>query len=132
MKKEAEEYAEEDKKAKERVETLNMADTMCFGIEKSMNEFGDKITNEQKESINTQITKIREAIKNDNLDEVVSSQKELENIWNPIVSEIYKSQNTENVDESNAMNQFTEMFGGNSKNPFGGGSFGQTNNPFAN
>lgn len=129
MKKEAEEYAEEDKKAKERVETLNMADTMCFSIEKSMNEFGDKITNEQKESINTQITKIREAIKNDNLDEVVSSQKELENIWNPIVSEIYKSQTPENSGDT--MNQFSNMFGG-SENPFDGGNFGQTNNPFAN
>lgn len=129
MKKEAEEYAEEDKKAKERVETLNMADTMCFSIEKSMNEFGDKITNEQKESINTQITKIREAIKNDSLDEVVSLQKELENIWNPIVSEIYKSQTPEN--SGDAMNQFSNMFGG-SENPFAGGNFGPTNNPFAN
>lgn len=128
MKREAEEYADEDKKAKERVETLNMADTMCFSIEKSIAEFGDKVSDEQKETINTQIAKVREAIKNGNIDDVVSSQKELENIWNPIVSEIYKSQTPENGGD--AMNQFSNIFGG-SGNPFAGGNFGTTNNPFA-
>jgi molecular chaperone DnaK len=128
MKREAEEYADEDKKAKERVETLNMADTMCFSIEKSMAEFGDKVSDEQKETINTQIAKVREAIKNGNIDDVVSSQKELENIWNPIVSEIYKSQTPENGGD--ATNQFSNIFGG-SGNPFAGGNFGTTNNPFA-
>lgn len=128
MKKEAEEYADEDKKAKERVETLNMADTMCFSIEKSIAEFGDKVSDEQKETINTQIAKVRESIKNGNVDDVVSSQKELENIWNPIVSEIYKSQTPEN--SGDATNQFSNIFGG-SGNPFAGGNFGATNNPFA-
>lgn len=128
MKREAEEYADEDKRAKERVETLNMADTMCFSIEKSMAEFGDKVSDEQKETINTQIAKVRETIKNGNIDDVMSSQKELENIWNPIVSEIYKSQTPENGGD--AMNQFSNIFGG-SGNPFAGGNFGTTNNPFA-
>jgi molecular chaperone DnaK len=101
---------------------------MCFSIEKSMAEFGDKVSDEQKETINTQIAKVREAIKNGNIDDVVSSQKELENIWNPIVSEIYKSQTPENGGD--ATNQFSNIFGG-SGNPFAGGNFGTTNNPFA-
>lgn len=131
MKAEAEKYADEDKKAKERVETLNMADSMCFGIEKAMVEFGDKITDEQKTIVNDKITSVREAIKSGDVGTVTNSQKELENIWGPIVSAIYSTQN--GVDGSDAMNQFTNMFGGaeSNNNPFAGANFDTKNNPFA-
>ena len=131
MKAEAEKYADEDKKAKERVETLNMADSMCFGIEKAMGEFGDKITDEQKTIVNDKITSVREAIKSGDVGAVSNSQKELENIWGPIVSAIYATQN--GVDGSDAMNQFTNMFGGaeSNNNPFAGANFDTKNNPFA-
>lgn len=131
MKAEAEKYADEDKKAKERVETLNMADSMCFGIEKAMEEFGDKITDEQKTTVNDKITSVREAIKSGDVDAVTNSQKELENVWNPIVSAIYATQN--GADGSDAMNQFSNMFGGteSNNNPFAGANFDVKNNPFA-
>ena len=131
MKAEAEKYADEDKKAKERVETLNMADSMCFSIEKAMEEFGDKITDEQKTTVNDKITSVKEAIKSGDVEAVTNSQKELENVWNPIVSAIYATQN--GADGSDAMNQFSNMFGGteSNNNPFAGANFDTKNNPFA-
>ena len=131
MKAEAEKYADEDKKAKERVETLNMADSMCFSIEKAMEEFGDKITDEQKTTVNDKITSVKEAIKSGDVDAVTNSQKELENVWNPIVSAIYATRNS--ADGSDAMNQFSNMFGGpdSNSNPFAGANFDAKNNPFA-
>lgn len=136
MRREAEEYADEDKKAKERVETLNGADSMCFNIEKAMETFNDKITDEQKTTINDKISIVREAIKNGDVDAVTNSQKELEDAWGPIISAIYASQN--NSEGNDAMNQFSNMFGGgfsgpdtNGGNSFAGANFNPQNNPFS-
>ena len=130
MKREAEEYAEEDKKAKERVETLNNADGMCFSVEKAMEELGDKITEEQKSEITTKITAVRDAINENDIEKVTSTQKDLETIWFPIINGVYGNQTS----NSDAMSQFNEMFNGDNganKNPFAGAGFDAKNNPFA-
>ena len=130
MKREAEEYAEEDRKAKEFVETLNTADSMCFGIEKAMNELGDKITEEQKSEVTTKIIAVKDAINEKDVEKVKTAQKDLETVWEPIISSIYSSQ-TPNDD---AMSQFNNMFGGGNNtndNPFAGANFDAKNNPFA-
>ena len=49
--KEAEAFAAEDKKKKEEVEARNAADQMVYQTEKSMNEFGDKVTQADKDSV---------------------------------------------------------------------------------
>ena len=51
--KEAEKFADEDKKKKEEIELKNNADNMVYQIEKSMNELGDKLSEEEKTSVNT-------------------------------------------------------------------------------
>lgn len=130
MKREAEEYAEEDKKAKERVETLNNADGMCFSVEKAMEELGDKITEEQKSEITTKITAVRDAINENDIEKVTSAQKDLETIWFPIINGVYGNQTS----NSDAMSQFNEMFNGDNganKNPFADAGFDAKNNPFA-
>ena len=130
MKREAEEYAEEDKKAKERVETLNNADGMCFSVEKAMEELGDKITEEQKSEITTKITAVRDAINENDIEKVTSTQKDLETIWFPIINGVYGNQTS----NSDAMSQFNEMFNGDNganKNPFADAGFDAKNNPFA-
>ena len=130
MKREAEEYAEEDRKAKEFVEILNTADSMCFGIEKAMDELGDKITEEQKSEVTTKITAVKDAINEKNVEKVKTTQKDLEDVWGPIINSIYSSQ----APNDDAMSQFNNMFGGGNNandNPFAGANFDAKNNPFA-
>ena len=126
MKKEAEEYAEEDKKAKERVQKMYDADSFAYSIEKAVEELSDKITEEQKTAVNEKLENLRTAIKEDNLEVVETAKKDLETVWFPIAEEIYKSQAPEGGENAADM---SNMFGGG--NPFAGGGFDPTNNPFA-
>lgn len=129
MKREAEEYAEEDKKTKERIEKKNQADSLCFSIEKAMEEMADKITDEQKTILNEKIAAVRAMIGADNMEALDNAQKDLESVWMPIVSEIYKSQ-TPNEGENVDMNMFKDVFT-NGNNPFANGNFDPKSNPFA-
>ena len=129
MKREAEEYAEEDKKTKEKIEKKNSADSLCFSIEKAMEEMSDKITDEQKTSINEKIDAVRAMIEADNIDALENAQKDLESVWAPIITEIYKTQ-TPNEGENVDMNMFKDAFT-NGNNPFANGNFDPKNNPFA-
>ena len=126
MKKEAEEYAEEDKKAKERVQKMYDADSFAYSIEKTLEELSDKITEEQKTAVNEKLENLRAMIKSENIDAIETAKKDLEAVWFPIAEEIYKSQAAEGGENgSNASNMFS---GGN---PFAGGNFDPSNNPFA-
>lgn len=126
MKKEAEEYAEEDKKAKERVQKMYDADSFAYSIEKAIEELSDKITEEQKTAINEKLENLRAMIQADNADAVETAKKDLEAVWFPIAEEIYKSQAPEGGENAADM---SNMFGGG--NPFAGGNFDPSNNPFA-
>lgn len=128
MKKEAEEHAEEDKKAKEKVEKLNSADSYAFAIEKSMNELSEKVTDEQKQSVSEKINALRDAVKAEDVDNVDSAFKALEDVWNPIAQSIYTSQ----MPSDNAnFNDFANAFTGDGTNPFANGNFDPSANPFA-
>lgn len=126
MKKEAEEYAEEDKKAKERVQKMYDADSFAYSIEKALEELSDKITEEQKTAVNEKLENLRAMIQADNADAVETAKKDLEAVWFPIAEEIYKSQAPEGGENAADM---SNMFGGG--NPFAGGGFDPSNNPFA-
>ena len=122
MKKEAEEYAEEDKKAKERVQKIYDADSFAYAVEKSLDELSDKITEEQKSAVKEKVENLRAMIKSDNLDTIETAKKDLEAVWFPIAEEIYKSQTPNNEATNN---------GGANGNPFANGGFDPTSNPFA-
>ena len=126
MKKEAEEYAEDDKKAKERVQKMYDADSFAYSIEKAIEELSDKITEEQKTAVNEKLENLRAMIQSDNVDAVETAKKDLEAVWFPIAEEIYKSQAPEGGKNTADM---SNMFGGG--NPFAGGGFDPSNNPFA-
>lgn len=111
MKKEAEQYAEEDKKEVERIEKINNADSYAFMIEKAMKDMPDgKLTEEQKTSVTEKISLLREAVKSGDAESSEARRKELEDVWNPIMGEMYQSQS-----------------GGTQGNPFDA-----ANNPFNN
>ena len=119
MKKEAEEHAEEDKKAMEKANKINSAETFAFMVEKSLDEVkSDKVTDEQKEEIKKAIESLREELKSGDLDKIEEKQKEVEKLWNPIAEEMYKSEQA-----SDGQGQTFEG------NPFSG--FTGDSNPFA-
>jgi molecular chaperone DnaK len=90
--KEAEKFADEDKKLKEAVEVKNHAESLIFQIEKSMNDFGDKITDADKAPVNDAIAKLKETINGGNTDAIKADTEALEKAFYPIAEKVYKEQ----------------------------------------
>ena len=92
MKKDAEEHAESDKKAKEEADKVNAAESAAFQIEKSMEELGDKVTEEEKAEIKPLIENLRNAAKEKDIEKIDTAQKALQEKWFPIMTKIYQAQ----------------------------------------
>lgn len=119
MKKEAEEHAEEDKKAIEKANKVNSAEAFAFMVEKSLDDVpSDKATDEQKEEIKKAIESLREEIKNGDLDKIEERQKEVEKLWNPIAEEMYKSSQTDGANAQQGSNPFSGFTDAFTSNPF--------------
>lgn len=95
MKKDAEEHAESDKKAKEEADKVNTAESAAFQIEKSMEELGDKVTEEEKAEIKPLIEDLRNAANERNIEKIDTAQKALQEKWFPIMTKIYQAQQQE-------------------------------------
>ena len=89
--KEAEAFAAEDKK-KEEVEARNAADQMVYQTEKSMNEFGDKVTQADKDSVNPKLDALKEALKGTDVEAIKKAQEELQTAFYAVAERIYKEQ----------------------------------------
>ena len=87
---EAEQYAAEDKKRREDVDLRNNADQMIYQSEKTVNELGDKLTDEEKSSVTTACDALKEALKGDNTDEIKAKQEELQKAIFAISEKVYK------------------------------------------
>jgi molecular chaperone DnaK len=98
MKLEAEENAESDKKIKEDVDTLNSADSTIFQMNKSLEDLGDKISEEDKTEITTGITKLKDAHGKKEIDSVKQIMEELTQKFQKISQDLYESVNQENND----------------------------------
>jgi molecular chaperone DnaK len=90
--KEAEAFAAEDKKKKEEVEARNAADQMVYQTEKSMNEFGDKVTQADKDSVNPKLDALKEALKGTDVEAIKKAQEELQAAFYAVAERIYKEQ----------------------------------------
>ena len=91
MKKAAEEHAEEDKQIKEKVETLNKADSLIFSTRKQLEEHEDKISEENKSKIEDALSKLEEAHKSENIDEIEPAIENLNQVWAAASQEIYQA-----------------------------------------
>jgi molecular chaperone DnaK len=100
MKLEAEQNAESDKKIKEDVDTLNSADSMIFQMNKSLEDLGDKISEEDKTEITTGITKLKDAHGKKEIDSVKQIMEELTQKFQKISQDLYESVNQENNDSA--------------------------------
>jgi molecular chaperone DnaK len=92
MKEEAKQHEEEDKQRKERVDKLNKADSLIFQTEKQLKEFGDKISEDKKKPIQDALEALKEAHKNENIDELDQKMEDLNNAWQAASQEIYNAQ----------------------------------------
>ena len=77
--KEAEQFAEEDKKKRESVDLRNNADQMVYQTEKLISEDGDKFSADDKSALQTKVDALKEALKGDNEDAIKSAQEDLQN-----------------------------------------------------
>lgn len=91
MKEEAKANADADKQAKERIDKLNTADSLIFQTEKQLKEFGDKLSADKKEPIEKALADLKEAHKNENLEELDQKTEALNNAWKAASEEMYKA-----------------------------------------
>ena len=90
MKKEAEEHAEEDKKIKEENDKINQAEGLTIAVEKAISEAGDKITDEDKESVKPSLEALKKAVSERNTADVEKYQQEVQTKWYPIAAKLYQ------------------------------------------
>jgi len=91
MKNAAEEHAEEDKQIKERVEKMNQADSLIFSTKKQLDEYGDKISDDNKKAIEEAVENLEKAHKEENMDEIDSAIEAVNQAWSGASEEIYKA-----------------------------------------
>ena len=101
---EAEKFADEDRKQKEAVETKNQAENMIFQTEKSMTELGDKLTDADKAPVNDAINTLKETIKTGDTERIKADTEALQKAFYPIAEKIYKEQAAQQGAEGNADN----------------------------
>ncbi len=91
--KEAEMYAEEDKKRKEEVETRNNAESMVFQCEKALADLGDKVGEAEKAEITAEIDKVKEALKGTDTEAIKSASEALTQKFYQISEKMYQQAN---------------------------------------
>lgn len=89
MKADAEANAESDKKEKERVDKLNLADSTIFQTERQIKEFGDKLTDSNKSDLELALEDLKGVYKSGDIDQIDSKIDNLNSIWNKISTELY-------------------------------------------
>ena len=89
--KEAEEYAAEDKKRREAVDIRNNADQMIYTTEKTLTDLGDKITEDEKNKINTAKDALKEAVKGEDIELIKAKQEELQKELYAVSEKLYKA-----------------------------------------
>ena len=88
--KEAEQFAQEDKKKKEEIDIRNNADTLVYQSEKSLTELGDKLDAADKSAIEAEIAKVKEALKGTDADAIKNATEELSKKFYEVSSKIYQ------------------------------------------
>ncbi|NCB29087.1 MAG: molecular chaperone DnaK, partial [Clostridia bacterium] len=89
---EAEQYAAEDKKRKEEVETRNNAEQLVFQSEKALTDLGDKLSADEKSAVQSEIDKVKEALKGTDSEMIRMATESLSKKFGELASKIYQQQ----------------------------------------
>jgi len=95
MVKDAEAHGEEDKRKKALVEARNKADQMIYTTEKTLRDYGDKVSSDEKKRIEEKIEKVKEAMRGENADQINRSIDDLMQASHKIAEEMYKQASTQ-------------------------------------
>ena len=90
MVKEAEKFATEDAKKKEEVELINQADQLTYATEKSLKDYGDKVSQTERADIEARLNDLKTAVKDKNLDRIKKGMEDLQKSAHKLAEEIYK------------------------------------------
>ena len=90
--KEAEQYAEEDKKRKEEVETLNRADSMIFEVDKQLKELGDKLSAEDKATVENELAEFKKVRESNDAAQIKSAMDAFTQKVYAVFGKIYQQQ----------------------------------------
>ena len=104
--KEAEKFADEDKKAKDAVEVKNRADSMIFQCEKTLGELGDKIDAADKADVEAAIAKLKETVNGGNTEAIKADTEALEKSFYKISEKLYAQQQTQGDPNAQGGEQF--------------------------
>ena len=88
--KEAEQYAEEDKKRREEVDSKNNAESLCFQCENALKEFGDKVPADEKSAIESKITDLRSAVGSNDAAAIKAKTDDLQQAFYALSSKMYQ------------------------------------------
>lgn len=102
MKKEAEQFAEQDRKKKEEIETLNNAESMVYTSEKFLNDYREKLNADEVKKAQEKISDLKNAIGSKDVEKVKEKMKEVESVIQNLGASMYKnvSQQKEGTQES--------------------------------
>ena len=92
MKADAEANAEADKQAKETAEKINAADAMIFQTESQLKEFGDKLSADKKEPIESSLEELKKAHESKDLAQIDAAMEKINEAWKAASEEMYKAQ----------------------------------------
>ena len=99
---EAEQFAEEDKKKREAVDTRNNADQMVYQTEKLLSEEGDKFSAEDKSALETKVAALKEALKGEDIEAIKSTQEDLTNKFYEVSQKLYQAAQAAGADPNAA------------------------------
>ncbi len=89
--KEAEAFAEEDKKKKEEIETRNKADSLMYESETALKEVGDKVSPEEKKTVEEKLEALKKALESDDIEAIKTATEEMTNAFHALSQKMYEA-----------------------------------------
>ncbi|MFP4010137.1 MAG: molecular chaperone DnaK [Spirochaetaceae bacterium] len=112
MVREAESHAEEDKRARQAAETRNEADNLIYSTEKSLSEFGEKISQEERDTVQSAVTALRQAMDDGDTAEIKGKMEELKQAAHKLAETAYQSASAEQQGDAGDTAHGSETSGG--------------------
>ncbi|MFN8139659.1 MAG: molecular chaperone DnaK [Fimbriimonadales bacterium] len=112
---EAQAYADDDKNAREAAETKNSADSLAYGVERTIRDLGDKLEGVDKTRIEDKVAALRKAIAEGNVDDIKAAQADLEQEQHMLAQKLYESKSQETPAEPQTAGVGAETGGGGSE-----------------
>ncbi|MBQ3791892.1 MAG: Hsp70 family protein, partial [Clostridia bacterium] len=99
--KDAEKFAEEDKKQKEAVEVKNRAESVIFQSQKTLDEIGDKVSESEKENVRSALEKLKETVKGNDTEAIKADTEALEKSFYALSEKLYKESGSASAGQEN-------------------------------